>query len=241
VPARKPSVVIDGFTTVAAVRHARQAGREYRADAERAEKERAEREAARDRAERRRQGARIDHTVLPERHDIVCYDCGYTFVLNGRIRDTYCPKCRELLAASEHVIEGDWSEDILSIGRLEVQAHGVLHDCEVVVRECVLAGDVRKARLRVCGRLELCDGARFNPERIQACDIVVRPGGTFTTSRKLRCRNLDVSGVIKARVAAEGVITVHPGGCLQGDIRGDHLVVEAGGGLKAELHIGKER
>ena len=37
-----------------------------------------------------------------------------------------------------------------------------------------------------------------------------------------------------------GLVTVKAGGLLEGEVHAEHLVVEDGGGLKAELHIAPE-
>ena len=45
-------------------------------------------------------------------------------------------------------------------------------------------------------------------------------------------------GALRAKLESTGVITVKPGGLLEGQIQAQHLIVEEGGGLKAQLRIG---
>ena len=231
-PENTPNL-IDGLATVRAVRHAKAHKKGKKPTRERAAKPAPPKRASAPGA----RPVRIGHTAMPRRIEIVCYKCGYSFVVTGHLYNTFCPKCKEQLEIENHDLEGQWSGDLKTIGTVRIATGAVLTDATIVGGDVVVEGDIRAARITVCRALELCAGARFNPARIDMKDVRIREGAQITTKRKFSCRNLDVHGQINARVFADGLITVHPGGCLSGKVYGAHLVVQDGGGLKAEMAI----
>ncbi len=179
---------------------------------------------------------RIGHTALPPRHEIVCYECSYMFVMQGRVWTTQCPKCRQRLENVDHVIEDEHTESIRTIGKVTVTETGKLKGCDVRARELLLAGAVKDARVET-GHLQLAPTARFDIKDIRAKNIVVEAGGEFAFEHKLSCRDVTVAGTLHAVLFSEGLILVQAGGFLKGELHGSHLVVEPGGALKADISI----
>jgi len=179
--------------------------------------------------------------VVPQKHEIVCYECGYAFVLQGRVQKTYCPKCRTLLEMTHHVVEDTWSGSIRTIGTIEVKRGAVIEEGELTAGSIVLRGDARKGKLRACGRLELCTGGQFNVEATEIKDVLVRKGARIKVPSRIVCRNMDVEGKLNAKVFCEGALSVRPGGLIQGEVHAPHMVVEEGGGLKAKVFVSKEQ
>ena len=178
------------------------------------------------------------HTVMPDKHEIICYECGYTFPLTGRIRDTYCSKCRAQLLVKDHTIEGEWSEPVRTIGRIEIADTGVLREgAELNARTVVVAGDVRQGTIRANDRLEIRAGAKLKPEQISARTLIIQPDGDLTLRGTLTCQDLEVAGRLTADIVAEGRVTIHPGGRLKGSLDASHLTVEEGASLVADLNI----
>ena len=232
-PAHTPNL-IDGFSSVRAVRHSKQ----KRTD--RPEQEKPAAPAAKPPVRTgpsSPRAARIGHTAMPRRFEIVCYQCGYDFTMTGHLYNTVCPKCHESLEVGNHEIDAPWQGNLKTIGTVNISEAAVLSEATIVAGDVIVAGDIREARMTVCRTLELCPGARINPARINMKDVRVMAGARVSTRRKVSCRNLDIYGQLNARVFADGLITVHAGGCLSGEVHGAHLVVEDCGGLKAEMTI----
>lgn len=181
----------------------------------------------------------IARTVLPEKHEIVCPDCGYAFKLQGRFEKTFCPKCRVTLEMTHHVIDKPWQGVIKTIGTVEIKKEGEIKGGRIVAGRVIVSGDITGADISACGRLELCKGAVLDPSKLKINDLVIRKDGTFRIPGTLACRNVQVEGTLRAKVFSEGVVTVKPAGLLQGEIHTAHLVVEAGGGLKARMYVSK--
>lgn len=181
---------------------------------------------------------KIGHTIIPEKHEIICYECEYAFTLPGRIRNTICPKCHRKLDPENHIIENESNATIRTIGTIEIKSNAVLKGAKLTGRNIILAGDASDGTIRACGCLELCPGAKFDFAKIRLKDLRIRGKGRFTIRRKITCRNIEVEGKLKANIYSDGIATIRHGGLLQGEIHGPHLIVEEGGGLKAKVVIG---
>jgi cytoskeletal protein CcmA (bactofilin family) len=183
-------------------------------------------------------GARVARTTLPVKHQIDCYECGYKFQVHGRVTTTHCPKCRALLNLGDHVIDKEWVETIKTAGTIRLTPTGILKNGDLIGAEVILEGIIEGGRARALRTLELGAGAIFSEKAVSGPDLRIATGADFKFKQEAKYRNVEVSGTLHARLEATGVITVKPGGLLEGDIQTEHLVVEDGGGLKAQLRIG---
>lgn len=183
-------------------------------------------------------GARVARTTLPVKHQIDCYECGYKFQVHGRATTTHCPKCRVLLDFADHVIDTEWVDTIKTAGTIRLTSTGVLKNGDLIGADVILEGIIEGGRARALRTLELGAGAIFSEKAVSASDLRIASGADFKFKQDAKYRNVEVLGTFHARLEATGVITVKPGGLLEGEIQTEHLVVEDGGGLKAQLHIG---
>jgi len=231
-------IVIDGYSSVQAIRRAQK-----RAVHQASKTPDHAPDAQTEHAHKKKPGTRIDHTVIPQKHEVVCYECEYPFMMAGRIQDTMCPKCHKQLRMTDHIINGEWTEAVKTIGIIDFKAGGILKGAELRARDIILAGNAEDGSLKAGRKLELCKGARFNIAKVRMKDLVIRKGGDFAIKSAISCRNLEVEGALKARIFAEGIVTIKRGGVLDGELHTPHLSVEEGGGLKAAvvIGIGKDR
>ncbi len=220
--------VIDGFSSVQAVKRATSHGKRPAARPS-PETPPPSAPSAADKAE-----AGYRSTALPDRHDIICYECGFSFTISGRLRDTFCPKCRHELKVTDEVIDGEWSGAVKTIGTIRVTESGVIKSGELIALDIVLAGDARKASINACRRLELHEGARFSIKKTKMRDLAVPQGETFSTRGELACESVDVGGSLRASLHASAVV-VQKGGCLRGKVRTKSLAVHDGGALIADI------
>ena len=183
-------------------------------------------------------GARVARTTLPVKHQIDCYECGYKFQVHGRVKTTHCPKCRALLNLGDHVIDTEWSDTIKTAGTIRLTPTGVLKNGDLIGADVILEGIIEGGRARALRMLELGAGAIFSEKAVSGPDLRIAAGADFKFKHDAKYRNVEILGTFRARLEATGVITVKPGGLLEGEIQTEHLVVEDGGGLKAQLHIG---
>ena len=238
--ADRDNPLLDGFNTVQAVRRARPGKRgpkfgETRTTLPAVEaRQKPKEEAARPVTT----ASHIGHTIVPEKSEIVCYECGYTFTLTGKIVKTYCPKCRTILEAIDHVIATEWTGQVKTVGTVEVKPGGVIRNSQIFARNMILAGRVETSTVRVLCRLELAEGAAGDILAITARDLVIRADSKFFFKDGLTGNNIEVQGELRGRIVASGRLIVRPGGYLRGDVLTPHLIVEEGGGLKANLCVG---
>ena len=227
--------LIDGFSSVQAVRHSGQKSGSARTRPSPSRLPR-KNETKEPKASR---GPKIGHTAVPVRREIVCYECGYAFVLQGHFPKTHCPKCHEVMDMADHVIDYEYAGTLKTMGTVDLGPHAVLKGATLIAGDVVIAGDARDADIRACRGVELREGATFEIERIHAEELRFAPGSRFVFTRKLECNNIDVAGTLRAKVHSRGVVTIRCGGLFRGELRGGHLVVEEGGGLCAKLLVKK--
>ncbi len=183
-------------------------------------------------------GARVARTTVPVKHEIDCYECGYKFQVHGRVTTTHCPKCRVLLNLSDHTIDTEWVDTIKTAGTIRLTPTGVLKSGDLIGAVVVLEGIIEGGRARALRTIELGAGAIFSEKAVSAPDLRIAVGADFKFKQVMKYRNIELFGALHASLEATGVITVKPGGLLEGEVRSEHLVVEDGGGLKAMLRIG---
>ena len=183
-------------------------------------------------------GARVAHTTVPVKHQIDCYECGYKFQVHGRVKTTHCPKCRALLDLSDHIIDTEWVDTIKTAGTIRLTSTGVLKNGDLIGADVIVEGIIEGGRARALRTLELGAGAIFSEKAVSGPDLRIAAGADFKFKQEAKFRNVEVSGALCARLEATGVITVKPGGLLEGEVHTEHLIVEDGGGLKAQLRIG---
>lgn len=182
-------------------------------------------------------GTGVGRTVMPARHVIECYECGYKFQLHGRASKTNCSKCRAVLDLSDHTIDSDWSESLRTTGTIRLTSRAILKAGDLIANDAVLDGILEGGRIRAMRRLELGPSAIFSEKSIAASDLKIGAGASITFKQEVKYRDVEVFGTLNARLHASGIVTVRLGGLLTGEVHATHLVVDEGGGLKATLHI----
>jgi cytoskeletal protein CcmA (bactofilin family) len=188
-------------------------------------------------ADPQKTGARVASTAVPVKHQIDCYECGYRFQTHGRVTSTHCPKCRVLLDLTDHTIDTEWVDTIKTAGTIRLTPTGVLKSGDLIGADVIVEGIIEGGRARALHTIELAAGAIFSEKSISAPDLRIGPGAEFKFKQTAKYRNVEVSGSLIATLEVSGLVTVKPGGLIEGEVHAEHLVVENGGGLKADLHI----
>lgn len=182
--------------------------------------------------------ARIGHTVIPEKHEVVCYECDYLFSLAGHMHDTVCPKCHRQLRLDDYVIDKEWTEPVKTIGTVRVHKEGRVVSTTVFGRDVFLAGQVKDTRVRATRKLSLAATADVDFEALSMRDLTIEEGSSFAAPRKLICRHLDIAGNFTATVYVDDIAIVRAGATFRGELHSPRLVVEEGGGIHAKLVVG---
>jgi cytoskeletal protein CcmA (bactofilin family) len=179
----------------------------------------------------------IARTAVPTKRIVVCYECGYSFQIHGRVPKTNCSKCRATLDLSDHAIESKWTRSLKTVGTVYVTSQGRVADGEVVGYDVVLAGLVDGGKLRALRRLEIRPGAEFEQQRIEARDLLIATGAEIQWHNTARFCDVEIAGRFKANLHASGKLIIRAGGWLDGEAHAAHLVVEDGAGLTGWVDV----
>lgn len=182
-------------------------------------------------------GAHVAHTAIPAKRIIECYECGYKFQLHGRAATTTCNKCRKVLDLTDHVIDGKWSKSFKTAGTVRLTEKGVLQSGEIVANDFILEGTIEAGKIRAMRRLELHPGARFSEQNIKAPDLLIAAGATIAFTEPAEYRDVEIAGALRANLLATGAVTIRANGGFDGRLQTQHLAVEEGGGLCAEMQV----
>ena len=158
--------VIDGFTSIQAVKRSSSRNPHDKDAPEQAP-------APAEPKQRASVKARIGHTAMPRKHEIVCYECGYAFTLQGRVDKTYCPKCRTELQRIDHTLNAQWSGSVKTIGTVTVPEGIALRGGNITACDVVLCGDAKGVTIKASRRIEFGTGGLLDPRHVTCRDILV--------------------------------------------------------------------
>ncbi len=177
------------------------------------------------------------HTALPTRHDLICYNCGYAFVVTGRLDKVLCPKCKTWLKTGDHHIDGAWSGTLKTVGCVYINSGASVSSSHIMATDIRVAGSCRNCRLEPTRHLELDSGAHLELDQLAERQLVVVAGARLVLDEPLRCRSLDVFGELQAEVRLSERGAIHSGGFFRGSFYAPRLVVEEGARLRAFIHV----
>jgi cytoskeletal protein CcmA (bactofilin family)/predicted Zn-ribbon and HTH transcriptional regulator len=222
--------VVDGFTVVRMVKHAKDSGVEPA-------KKAAPEASAQKPPERPQPVRHIGKTVQPTKRPIRCYECGYDFHLTVRVAKTYCPKCRASLELTDHTIEAEWHQDLKTAGQVHVMPGGCIKQGHVIGQEVILEGKIEGGTVEAYGILEVRSGADFSEGQVKSRHLRVGAGVELCWKQKTMLHDVEIFGTLDAELEVSGRLEIKAGGHLRGRVNSRHLMVEDGGGLTARVFI----
>lgn len=226
----RKSDIVDGFNVYKAAQRAAQEGRKP-SDAEEPPPS-----SGKPPEGERKIGSHIGRTVLPTKHEVTCYECGYEFQLAGAVKTTYCSKCRAKLTVESVTINRAWSEDVKTAGSLRIASDGVVEAGTLMANHVILEGRVIGGHVRAFRWLELRTASGYAPERLEATRLRIGADAHLILP-EVRFDQVEVLGTLKARIHAADWVQVRPGGRVEGEVHTPRMDVEMGGMLRASLEI----
>jgi hypothetical protein len=177
------------------------------------------------------------HTALPTRHELICYSCGYVFVLTGRLEKVLCPKCKTRLETGDKHIDGAWSGTLKTVGRVYINSGAVVTSSRIIATDIRVSGVCRNSRLEPTRHLELDTGAQVELDKLGGVRIVIIEDAKLMLDEPLRCRSLENYGELQADARPAELAVLHPASMFRGTLHSPRLVVHEGAGIKAFLHV----
>jgi len=181
------------------------------------------------------------HTSLPSRHDLICYSCGYAFVVTGRLDKVLCPKCKTWLETGDKHIDGAWSGTLKTVGRVYINSGATVTSSHIVAADIRVSGTCRNCRLEPTRHLELDSGAQVELDKLGGQRVVIIQDANLKLDEPLRCRSLEVYGELQAEARPSEFAVLHPEAMFRGTLYAPRLIVHEGARIKAFLHIAREQ
>ena len=153
---KKSPTVIDGLTSIRAVRHAADTGhlKDFKNGASSSGKPSAGNPATGNK--KAPIAAHARRTSMPTKHQMMCYECGYEFAMHGALHNVVCPKCHIALCSDDIKISADgWGKDVRTVTSVTIQKGVTVNSCNITARNIIVAGDAEKVSMHIGNDLVL--------------------------------------------------------------------------------------
>ncbi len=235
-PSREKAKLIDGFVTLRATqRHGLERRYASKPVAEEPPEEPTTKSAGD--AQKKASPSGIGRTVMPTRYEIVCYSCGFQFVMRGKAESTQCPKCGARLGLNDETVTGVFTGELITAGKVVVKQGAILEAGKIVANDIVLEGSVKKTTIKAFKTLTLTKTATIPETAFEARNLHVTEGASFRFEQPRKFTDVEIAGKLEADIEAAGMVTLHPTGHLRGRLKTAHLIMEDGAGLNADVTL----
>lgn len=222
---RQKADLVDGLTVVRIVRHAREGDVPHSPP------------PPPPKAEPQEKRTHIGHTVLPTRHVLRCYECGYEFVLTARSPKTYCPKCRTILEWKDYLIQDEWTQSVKTVGIIRVGPSAVVRRARLVGTDVIIEGRLENSTVEASRWLEIARSDEVDLDCMKGARLRIATGATLQLEAAQIFEQIEVKGHLKGNVRATDRVHIFPGGLVSGRLECPRLCVEEGGGLCAAVRV----
>ena len=178
---------------------------------------------------------------MPTKRLVVCYLCGYSHIVTGQLRVSYCPKCRALLSSEDMEINAPRTGDVLTIGDVTI-APGAAFDpgAKVAGRVVRVGADVSElASITATESLVLLAGAKLGRVKVEnfGGKVIVPADEKVTIEEGVCCDELEIAGELCADVRTQRAAILRSGAILRGSYAGSDIKVEEGAAINAVMRL----
>lgn len=179
----------------------------------------------------------IGRTVMPTQNEIVCYACGFHFVMRGRAEYTQCPKCGARLSLKDEKITGGFRDELVTAGKVTLTRSAIVDGGTIQTSDLAVEGIIKSGQIKVFRTLELLEGSEVPEDLINTRHLRIGPGASYKLKKPLQIEDLVVEGTLEGKIKATGHVFIKATGHLIGAIETAHLEVEDGAGLSAACKV----
>jgi cytoskeletal protein CcmA (bactofilin family)/ribosomal protein S27E len=168
---------------------------------------------------------------------VECFECKRKHQVSGAATSTICPGCSAHIDLNDYNINSSFSRTIRTCGHVHLTAKGDLSSSSVVCSSALIEGKLR-------GNLQ-CNGvATVNfsgkiPGRLTAKHVIVERKANIHCFRRVRVETIEIKGNMSGEIVAQGTVTIHKKGLLEGNVTARAIRVEKGGIFSGQLVIGQ--
>lgn len=179
----------------------------------------------------------IGRTVMPTQNEIVCYACGFQFVMRGRAEVTQCPKCGARLSLKDEKITGGFRDELITAGRVTLARGSLMDGGTIETNDLIVEGMIQGGRIKVHRNLELLAGSSMPEDLMVTRHLRIGPDCSCILKKPFTVENLVVEGLLEGTIVATGNVILRSTGHLKGSLEAQHVSVEEGAGLTAKCRI----
>ncbi|MCX7818901.1 MAG: polymer-forming cytoskeletal protein [Kiritimatiellae bacterium] len=177
--------------------------------------------------------------ALPPRRVTACPLCGWATEVAGRPTFGVCPRCRQKFDIVDYTLDVEFDGRIVTGGRVRVGPDGVVRGGEISAAEVEVQGRIAGGRVCAKHRLVLRAGAMCAAGCVEFGALTVERGIELTFPAVVRCRAVDLAGVMEAELEAEEGVILREGAVFRGRLKCASLCVEDGAALLAAVEAGR--
>ena len=183
------------------------------------------------------------HSVMPSKRLIICYICGYSHTITGKMYNPFCPKCKTKLNTEDITITDEFTKDILTIGNIKIlNGAKIKEGIKILGQNVMIDADVSAvASITATESLELCSNVKFKAGTLNNINGLIRipRDNIVNIAFDFNCRLLEVYGALTANISVREYVHLYAGSFFKGVLYTASLIVEDGADMSAEINLSK--
>jgi endogenous inhibitor of DNA gyrase (YacG/DUF329 family) len=167
-----------------------------------------------------------------------CYKCRGEHGVSHFAKTTLCPSCGTFIELGNLTISANASRPVDIRGHLDIRSGANLNNSWVVCRSAEIEGTLTGTLL--CEEGLVLSGPGRLSFRAYAGDVLVTKNVRVEMGFPLVTTLLDVRGALSGPVLCAGLVRVHKGAELIGEVHARSLIVEKGATFRGRTHIASD-
>lgn len=166
---------------------------------------------------------------------ITCFDCAESQEVSSNATSTICPSCSAYISLRNVEIKNETRQKIRTCGDVIIHKKAAHHGSSLECRNLKVLG-------ALSGNVECSGDAVFQSEcrilGVFTCNrLIIRRRAQVAFLQPVYAQELEIYGKVTGDFYCSGVVTIHRGGTVHGDVLAKSLVTNPGGVLDAGLRI----
>ena len=168
---------------------------------------------------------------------VMCFKCNTELEVSASAQSTMCKRCSSHMDLRDYEITNAVSRNFETKGRFIIQPGGYLFNSATTATDIIIKGRFL-GKLHAENTLEIHNGAEIKGT-FKAGKLVIPAGQRFHWPEPLRLDGAEIAGELVANIDTASTVVVKANARVFGNVRAQHLVIEAGAVLQGQMEVGK--